>query len=89
MWFIYISLCIGILIGATSKISKQHNDNLTMIGIFVLLFIMGISIGTNRDVISNIDKVGLIALLYGLFTIGGSIIVVYLLTTFVIRGKRK
>lgn len=92
MWIIYISLCLGIVIGAYKKTSKKLikiNDIMTLICIFALLFVMGISIGTNKEVINNIGKVGLIALVYSILTILGSIIVVYLVSNILLRGKRK
>lgn len=92
MWFIYISLCIGIIIGATTKANKKDKkvvDVLTLISVFALLFVMGINIGTNKEVINNLGNVGLLALIYSIFTIIGSIIVVYFLTQIIFRGIKK
>lgn len=92
MWFIYISLCMGLIIGATIKENKKYKktiDILTLISVFALLFVMGINIGTNKEVIDNLGNVGLLALAYSLFTIIGSIIVVYLLTHIIFRGLKK
>jgi len=92
MWFIYISLCIGILIGATSKMNKKLikiNDVITLICIFALLFVMGISIGTNKEVINNIAELGFVALIYAFLAILGSITFVYIVTEIILRGKRK
>jgi len=92
MWFIYVSLCIGILIGASNKIPNRiirYNDLLTLIGIYSLLFVMGVSIGINKDIINKLDKVGFQALIYAFLSVLFSIIVVYLLTSVLLRGKKK
>lgn len=92
MWFIYVSLCIGIGIGASNKISKKiikYNDHLSTISIFSLLFVMGISIGANKDIINNFHRIGLSGLLYAFLSILFSMMVVYLLTSILFRRRRK
>ncbi|HEY8364778.1 MAG TPA: LysO family transporter [Haloplasmataceae bacterium] len=90
MWFIYISLCLGIIIGAKIKLSEKSKkilDILTNIGIFTLLFVMGISIGINKEIISDIEKVGIVALIYTLLTVIFSVLIVYLFS-FLLRGRK-
>lgn len=91
IWIIYISLCIGILIGATNIIPKKiikYNDKLTMLGIFSLLFVMGLSIGNKKDIINNLHKVGFAGFLYAFFSVLFSIIIVYLLTSLLYRRRK-
>lgn len=45
--------------------------------LFVLIFVMGISVGMNEQIISSIGKIGLTSAVYALFTTGFSIIFVY------------
>ncbi len=88
MWFIYISLCIGILIGATNIVPKKilkHYELISLFCIFTLLFVMGINIGLNKEVIKNIGKVGYAGFIYALFTVIFSILIVHLFT----RVKKK
>ncbi len=92
MWFIYISLCMGFLIGAINilpKKIKKHNDLFTLIGISSLLFVMGISIGINKDIINNIGTFGLIGFIYSFFSVLGSVIIVYVFTSLILRRKSK
>ena len=43
--------------------------------IYLLLFFMGLSVGTNREIMSNIQNLGFQALIISLFAIAGSIII--------------
>ena len=42
--------------------------------IFLLLFLLGITIGANEDVMNNLDSIGLEALLITLAAIAGSVL---------------
>ncbi len=42
---------------------KWYNAKLTMVAIYALLFVLGISIGTNQEIIQNLPKLGWVALL--------------------------
>ncbi|QVK19042.1 LysO family transporter [Mycoplasmatota bacterium] len=92
MWFIYISLCIGIGIGALNLVPKKiikYNDHLSTISVFSLLFVMGISIGSNKKVINDLYRIGLSGLLYAFLSVLFSMLVVYILTGILFRGEKK
>lgn len=53
---------------------KSFNTKLTMIAIYALLFVLGVSIGTNKEIIQNLPKLGWIGLLISLASVMGSIV---------------
>ncbi|MGO5059899.1 LysO family transporter [Clostridium sporogenes] len=60
MWAILLFLFLGMLIGYFKKFSKKGkkiNGVLQQIGVFVLLFFMGASIGANKSVIKDIKNI--------------------------------
>lgn len=54
------------------------NDRFTMWAIYLLLFLMGISIGSNKTIISNLANLGVTALIITVGTVLGSIIVAWI-----------
>ncbi len=83
MLSIIAALIIGILIGLLSKLkpeSKKILSNLQLIGVLLLVFIMGASIGANKDVLNQIKEIGRLSLFFAISTTLFSIIVVFLLT---------
>lgn len=77
MGFILILLLGGIIIGRL--LSKKRGiiktfDKLTTWSIYLLLFLLGVSIGTNREIISNLGTLGIKALIIAAFSVAGSIL---------------
>ncbi len=68
--------------GLSSKI-----DKLQLACLFALLFIMGLRIGMNDSVLNAFAQIGLHAVLYAVFTIAGSVLVVHLLLKFFGKSK--
>lgn len=91
MWLFYLSLCLGIIIGITNLIPAKilkHNDLLMMVCVFILLFVMGLSIGLKKDIIKNFGYIGITGVLYSIICVIFSIIVVYLFTSLKKRGDK-
>lgn len=91
MWLFYLSLCLGIIIGVTNLIPAKilkHNDLLMMVCVFILLFVMGLSIGLKKDIIKNFGYIGIKGVLYSIICVIFSIIVVYLFTSLKKRGDK-
>ena len=91
MWFIFVSLILGFIVGALKKPTntfKKYINAVTFIFITLLLFVMGISIGTNKDIIKDLGKIGLTSLTYAFFAVLFSILAVYLLTDVLFKGKK-
>lgn len=80
-------LAIGGMIGYKDKIGEGLEKNLNKIQnicLLFLLFIMGITIGINEEVISNIFSIGFKAAIISIFTILFSIIAVWMVKKFII-----
>lgn len=89
---IYISLVVGIIIGIRSKLPKKFeeiNNKITFIGVFILLFLMGVSLGINKEVLTNLKMVGISGFLFALFPVIFSVITVYYISTIFLKGDRK
>ncbi len=85
-------LSAGILLGLLIvKKPKLHlfNTHLLNWAIYLLLFLLGISVGTNREVIQNIGKIGYEAIAIGIFSIAGSVLLSALLFKFLFRQDEK
>lgn len=81
MLIITVFLIIGIIIGYFSllpdKIMKLSHY-LILGGLFILLFVMGFEIGSNEKILSNLNQIGLQALLLAGASIVGSLMMVFL-----------
>lgn len=64
-------------------------NKITMFGLIVLLFSMGLGIGSNSDLLNNLDTLGLQAFLLALGSVLGSIIVTWYLQKWIFRGDKK
>lgn len=76
MFSIVMTMLAGVLIGhflcngkRVEKIEKS-----TSITIFVLLFVLGLSVGSNNVIIDNLGRFGWQAAVIAMFGMGGSII---------------
>lgn len=89
--FLYLALLIvgGFLSyrGWIHKGLSEKIDKLQLACLFMLLFIMGLRIGMDDRVIEGFAQIGLHAVLFGLFTIIGSVIGVHLLL--LVFGKKR
>ena len=73
---IVISLMVcGIILGyAFKERNLKFVQNLINYAIFLLLFLLGITVGANGEVMNNLDSIGLEALLITLAAITGSVL---------------
>ena len=73
---IVISLRVcGIMLGyAVKERNLKFVQKLINYAIFLLLFLLGITVGANEDVMNNLDSIGLEALLITLAAIAGSVL---------------
>ena len=75
----------GILIGfAINRFPKiiQANDKLISWAIYLLLFLLGISVGLNKMIIQNLNHIGLQAAIITLGAISGSVLTLWLVYRF-------
>ena len=73
---IVISMMVcGIILGYPFKERNlKFVQKLIKYDIFLLLFLLGITVGANGDVMNNLDSIGLEALLITLAAIAGSVL---------------
>lgn len=74
-------LAIGWLLSNKGCIHKKlmaRISNIQTLFLFILIFIMGIRLGMNEQVISSIGQIGFKSVVFALFTAGFSIIFVFL-----------
>ena len=90
MDIVLIVMLIGICLGLTIFPKKWAKANVRMQLVFVLLILisMGMGLGGNAHFFENLKEAGLQALGFSLSTIGGSVLLVYLLAKrFLIKKK--
>ena len=89
---ILLILSAGILVGLLIvKYPKLHllNNQLLNMAIYLLLFLLGISVGTNQQVIQNLDKIGLEAILIAVASITGSVLASFLVFKLIFKQDAK
>ncbi|BEP29429.1 LysO family transporter [Helicovermis profundi] len=89
---IIIALVLGIIVGASFNLGdkiKKNISNLQTLGVVSLLFVMGISIGINPNIISELSNIGIKALVFALLTTIFSIIFVYFITQYIVKKNEE
>ncbi len=91
MTTVLIIMTIGITIGFF--ISKKEslikiNDKLVTWAIYLLLFLLGIGVGTHKDIINNIHTIGLQAIIITIGAILGSLVCAYIVYKLFFRSKK-
>ncbi|OZV12717.1 hypothetical protein CIW83_07400 [Tissierella sp. P1] len=90
--FIFGNTNIRGVIGYKDKVSEKLQANINTIQnlcLLFLLFVMGVTIGINNEVISNLFSIGLKAGIISIFTISFSIIFVRMIRRFIILESDK
>lgn len=88
---IVIGLMIsGIILG---YILRERNMKFVQKGItcaiFALLFLLGLSVGTNNEIMDNLDTIGLDALLITFGAVAGSVLCAWFVYKFFFEKKEK
>lgn len=89
--YIILAVVLGILTGylfTKKKVKTKSVDTILYISLYFLLFIMGIKIGLNRELLNNLPKLGLISLAFSLSTIIFSVLSVTILGKVFLRNSR-
>lgn len=84
-------MCIGVLIGYQwfpHRWSKV-NTVLQMVCIAILIFSMGVKLGSRENFLYEITHLGFSSLLFALIPIGLSVLLVYLLTEKYLKKSKK
>jgi len=89
---ILVIMFSGILIGFILR-KKRYVimlfDKLTSLSIYLLLFLLGLSIGNNELIINQFSQIGMNAMLISFSGISGSVILSYFAYKFFKRGEQK
>jgi uncharacterized membrane protein YbjE (DUF340 family) len=92
MWIILILLFAGTLLGFMLNRFKKFNrftDKASMYIIYILLFFMGLSVGTKPEIMKNLTGIGIEALIIALFAIAGSVFTAFIVYRFMRRNNEK
>lgn len=71
--FLFSGMVIGFLLHRKVKIIKI-SDKISTWFIYVFLFLLGISVGSSEEIISNFGKIGVQAIILTLGAISGSVL---------------
>ena len=89
---ILVILATGILVGflvVGRPAWHRFNNHSLNLAIYVMLFLLGISVGTNKEVIGNLGKIGYEAVAIAIASIAGSVLVSSLLFKFLFKKHAK
>lgn len=92
MWKILIFLILGIAIGQKvnlSEKSKAYNGRIQYLGVMVLLFTMGATIGLNKFLLNNIKNIALKSFIFAMLTSMVTVVIVYLGSRLMIKDEEK
>lgn len=78
---------VGYLIRKRKKLVKI-NDKLTTYAIYVLLLLLGIAIGVNKQITENLPTLGVDALVLTIGAVGGSIVLALFVYIFFFKNKK-
>ncbi len=85
-------LLLGILVGAfpgTPQRFYNFSTKILNIGLFGLLFFMGVRLGTYPNILKQVKIIGSVAFLFACFTLVGSVVVVWIIEKILSRNSRK
>lgn len=71
-----VGMCVGYLFRERQNLAK-YLDIIVNLAIFLLLFLLGISVGTNKTILNNIDSILLTVIILTIGAVLGSVIIAY------------
>ena len=91
MTIVLLLMLAGIIAGFSISRYPQLlklNDKLTSAAIYALLFLLGISVGLNKTIIQNLDKIGVQAIIITLGAVSGSVLALSVLYRFFFKPEK-
>lgn len=58
-----------------------------MVAIWILLFLLGIAVGNNDDILNHLDTIGFEALIISTGAVGGSVVLAWVVYRFIYKVK--
>lgn len=92
MFKIFVGLSIGFIIGYRRLISDKMvllNSKLQNLWLILLIFAMGMSIGSDKEILNNLPKLGAKAFAFAIFCSLGSIFIVYVISRLFFKEEDK
>ncbi len=91
MLYLILTLCAGIVAGWLSRRCKfvSFTGKAISVTICVMLFVMGVEIGADENVLRNLSGVGLQSLLLAFAGVAGSSVFVAVLYRIVFQGRHE
>lgn len=62
-------------------------DAVTMWSIYTLLFLLGVSLGANKELVAQLGTIGLRATIISIFCVVGSTAATWVLDVYILKGK--
>jgi uncharacterized membrane protein YbjE (DUF340 family) len=84
LYFLVAGILIGVLFHRQTWLPKV-SEKLSTIIIYLLLFTLGIKAGSDRNVMSRLDTLGITALEISLFAVFGSVLTAWVVYTYVFK----
>jgi len=79
-------ILIGYVVRNHNRVIKA-NDYMTNFAIYLLLFLLGLGVGSNKDIIENVDIIGFNAFLISVFAVAGSVFFAWIVNKFIFKSK--
>jgi len=86
--FLTTGIISGYILKNRTNIIKISDKLLTW-SIYLLLFLLGISVGSNQKIISNFDKIGFQAIILSIAGVIGSIVIAFFVYKFFFLTKNE
>ncbi|WP_432665295.1 LysO family transporter [Wukongibacter baidiensis] len=86
-----VIISIGALVGYKELVSEKLSSKMSSLQYFCLLFllfVMGVKIGVNKNVLMSVHKLGFTAIVISIFSIGFSILGVKLISKYIKAEKK-
>ncbi|PID29539.1 MAG: DUF340 domain-containing protein [Candidatus Cloacimonadota bacterium] len=81
-----VGMILGFILREKTKVFVI-NEKLVMYAIYLLLLFLGISVGSNEKIMSNLDMIGIKVITITVGAVTGSIIFSWILFNYMFRGK--
>ncbi len=73
----FLGMCVGFFLRKKTK-TKTFIEKLTTAVIFILLFVLGMAIGSNKNIMHSLQTLGTQALIISFGAIAGSVLLAWL-----------